>query len=68
MFLQPQIYLLSFGEAEGKILLYVAIVSATLFSTVLQHFSMNARISSPLFSLEAVCEEMLAKSPSSLTL
>jgi hypothetical protein len=61
-------YSLSLDESEGKILLKVAIVRATLFNTVLQHFSMNIRTTSPLFSPEKAYKDKSSKSFSSLTL
>lgn len=49
-------------------LLKVAMVKAALFKAVLQHFSINARTASPLFSPEVVYEERSSKSFSSLPL
>ena len=66
--IKSQTYSLFFEKVEGKILLKVAIVRATLFNALLQHFSMNIRTTSPLFSADATYEDKSSKSFSNLAL
>ncbi len=65
---QKETYLFSADARDGNMLLKVAIVRATLFNAVLQHFSMNSKTISPLFSPEAQKQERSSKSFSSLPL
>lgn len=66
--IKSKTYSLCFDMVEGKMLLKVAMVRATLFNAVLQHFSMNMRTTSPLFSPDHTYEDRFSKSFSNLTL